>query len=136
MSHEDSAIQLRTLLERYVAAFIAGDMNSVKALWDPDASDRTYIGAELERPIFGAPALDAYYDELATVFVVTEGKVGDVAVRKVGGLAYVVTHIDCVFKTGTQKFAVRLRATILSRKRDGEWRFLHAHDSIQWKLES
>ncbi|WP_437675847.1 YybH family protein [Sorangium sp. So ce131] len=136
MSHEDIATQFRALLERYVAAFIAGDMDSVKALWDPDATDRTYIGAEVERPIFGAPDLDAYYDELATLFVVTKGRVGDVVVRKVGGLAYVVTSIDWAFTMGTQEFTTRIRASILSRKRDGEWRFLHAHESIQWKLAS
>ncbi|HTN86710.1 MAG TPA: nuclear transport factor 2 family protein [Sorangium sp.] len=134
MSDEDVAIQFRTLLERYVAAFVAGNMKQVKALWDPDAIDRTYISAELERPILGAPALEAYYDELASAFVVTEGKVGDVVVREVGGLAYVVTHIDWGFEMGAQKFAVRIRASILSRRRGGGWRFLHAHESIQWKI--
>ncbi|WP_437337885.1 YybH family protein [Sorangium sp. So ce394] len=136
MRHEDVAIQFRTLLERYVAAFVAGNMKQVKALWDPDAIDRTYIGAEIERPIFGAPALEAYYDELAGTFVVTEGKVGDVVVREMGGLTYVVAHIDWGFRMGAEKFAVRIRASILSRKRDGEWRFLHAHESIQWKIPS
>jgi ketosteroid isomerase-like protein len=134
MSHDDTVTEFRTLLERYAAAFVAGDMNPVKALWDPGATERTYIGAEVESPILGAPALEAYYDELARSFDVTAGRVGDIVVRKVGDLAYVVTHIDWVFKKGTQEFTLRIRASILSRKRRGEWRFLHMHESIQWKL--
>jgi uncharacterized protein (TIGR02246 family) len=127
--------EIRSVILEYAAAFLAGDVARAKALWDPEADDRIYVGAELTAPVVGRAALEAYYDGLMKMLVLSRGEVGDVRVRDLGDhLAYVVTHIDWTFSMSGQRVETPIRMTALLRRRGGRWRFIQMHESIRWQL--
>lgn len=58
---------LLDLIASFERCFTEGDLEGLKALWDPADDSPFYIAEEVEAPLIGMPALEGYWHEQSKV---------------------------------------------------------------------
>jgi hypothetical protein len=123
---EDSAREVRALLERYAEALSRIDVPALRALWDTDALGPFHVVDELHRPILTWPDLEHQWLRLSmrlssvrvTVLTsdVRELKDGIAIAYGVADWTYVGVDDDDV-RSGTSRLSA-----VATRASDGAWR--------------
>lgn len=129
----DNMNKIPATLARYASGWCEGNIEKILALWDEEYAEISYMPAELDAAVTGHASMRKYYNDVASAFSVSRGKIGEVTVRPLGDVVYAICDFDWEFKHGDAVIALPTRATFVLRERRGEWYFLHMHESIVWK---
>jgi uncharacterized protein (TIGR02246 family) len=128
-----STIDLKTeisavehLLERWMAAFAASDVDAIVATF---ASDATFIGTVSDTVIKANAGIRSYF-ELALVDRVRAASFERQSLQFAGDTVAIASGLNSTgeLSGGIWKHAVG-RLTIVAQKREGEWKIVHFHRS-------
>ncbi len=132
MTDAESSVQ--RLVEEYRAGFAAVDPARLIGIWDRDHEGLIYVAQERAEPMYGWPAIEAYYTALPTVIPVdevTEMRVDDVRIDVHGdvAVAFCNFHFSGARAGGGESFSADGRVTFVCRQRAGRWSVIHYHES-------
>ncbi|MBV9931328.1 MAG: nuclear transport factor 2 family protein [Alphaproteobacteria bacterium] len=132
MANEDEAA-IRGLIDERVSALRERDAARAVAMLAPDL-----VAFELAPPLVAdrptdAAATQAWFDGLAGP---VETEVRDLTVHVCGDVAFAhsLNRLRVVRKGGAVG-AFWMRSTLGFRKRDGEWKIVHAHTSVPMRMD-
>lgn len=122
--------QIRTLIEQWVAAIRAGDMDGVLADHAPDI-----VMFDVPPPYQGARGIDAYRDTWPGFFEwQARGAAFDIESLQVtasGDVGYAFALLRCGMPEElAAKPELRLRVTLGLRREEGRWVIAHEHHSF------
>jgi uncharacterized protein (TIGR02246 family) len=131
----DDETRIRELLDRWVAAIRAKDVDGSLAGWAPDV-----VAFDLIAPL-QYRGRDAVRRRLEDWFSSFEGPIGyeldhlAVATGDEAAFAHSLNHVEGTTTDG-RTVDMWWRATVCLRKRDGEWLVAHAHSSVPFDMTS
>jgi uncharacterized protein (TIGR02246 family) len=131
----DDETRIRRLLDGWVEAIRAKDVDGSLASWAPDV-----VAFDLIAPLQYRGA-DAVRRRLEDWFSSVAGAIGyelgelTVAAGDDVAFAHSLNHVDGT-TTGGTTIDMWWRATVCLRKVDGEWRVTHSHTSVPFDMES
>lgn len=133
MTSEDRA-QVSAVLDRFATGWRNADTEVLKNIWDREYPDSSYIASEKDSALFGHSAIAEYYDNALATFPITSMEISNVKMSGMDTLAHAFCDIAIGFQMNNQEHLVHPRATFVLRKRGGEWRVVHYHESIKWEF--
>lgn len=123
------------VLNALTLAIHAGDARAAIAAYSDDV-----IAYDLAPPLVQPPALVRDRAGLEEWFATWDGPVdiknGDMTVEVDGNLAvaWSLRHMTGV-KTGGHAQSLWFRTTVVLRRRDGDWKIAHIHDSVPFAMD-
>ncbi len=121
-------------------AFATGwrDANSalLKSTWDSEYPNLTYIASERLQPLSGYEEVCRYYDDTLSAFTIKSVEIDDVRIDVFGEFAHAFCSVHMGWAYQHLDRVDHPRATFVLRKRDGQWRVIHYHESIKWEFPS
>lgn len=131
--HKTDEEAILATLRRFSRAFDSFDTEQFMSTWDDEAAI-VYQPEELLRPIFDRDDLRAYFDHLPDVIRrFNDNRVIDFKLQVDGDVAtvYVRFWSRISFAKVPQTADGQIRQSFVLRRRDGEWRLVHYHESRQ-----
>ena len=117
------------VVEQWVAAFTASDVDAIVALYAPDAQ---FIGTGSRSAVSNPAAIRAYFERALLNNRPRSAELGEHAVTVLSDATVVVTGLDTVTSTreGVRTSAVG-RVTFVIARRGATWQIVHFHRSAQ-----
>jgi uncharacterized protein (TIGR02246 family) len=123
--------EAQAVADRFIAAFIAGDLEGTIALYSPDA---VYWGTQSPDLGTGTEALRKYfadnYAARATAPLKSTRTLTDTAVQVLSDETVVIAGR---WQAKRPNAVTPLRFTMVVHKKDGQWRIVHLHSSLRPK---
>ena len=132
VASEQEKRQIEATIQEWKSALLAKDPKRLKALWDQDYPQLLYIAEENNEPITDWASISKYYDGLSEFVEKLEVGAFDLSVDVLGdaGYAYVNFSIKAEVKGIDHLMKFNGRNTFILRKKGGQWRFIHFHESL------
>jgi ketosteroid isomerase-like protein len=126
--------QIGELVEEYRAGFASSDRQRLRAIWDRDHDGLIYVALEVAEPMYGWPAIAAYYDRLPSTHPadrVLEMRIEHPAINVLGDVATVFCRFHFVGEIAGQDdpFVADGRVTFVCRRCADGWAVVHYHES-------
>jgi uncharacterized protein (TIGR02246 family) len=130
MSQDEA--QIKAAVRGFPEAWLSNDSEAVVQLWDLEAADSlTFVVVESDTFILGPAAIRGYFHEMTRFVTLKAYEMSDPLVRFLSNdTAYTLCTFDWTYELGGKVLTSRARATILLRKRAGQWRYQHMHESV------
>lgn len=132
---DSSRSAVKTLVEKWTAAFIKKDVPTLRALWDDKYDGLVYQAEEFAAPLVTWLHIKHYYrDVLGLVLEKVEkfertglwiDVLGDVA------FAYTISDAVMMIAHSPDPYKASVRQTFVVRKVSGAWKIIHYHESLQ-----
>jgi uncharacterized protein (TIGR02246 family) len=125
--------EAQAVADKYIAAFIVGDLDATTALFSPDA---VFWGTESPDLGTSPEALRKYFADNYAARATAPLK----STRALTDTSALVLSDDTVVIAGRwqakrPKAVALLRFTIVVHKKDGQWRIVHLHSSLRPKAQ-
>jgi ketosteroid isomerase-like protein len=125
-------VEINELIGRFERGFKTLDAELLTSIWADD--DILYSPVELADPIRTVAELADYYRNISLLFSQVEDMdVFDTYQRTLADdcvVAYFRFRFHAVFLGAQSEHRVEGRASVVFRRRDGEWRGVHYHESL------
>ena len=124
--------QVEGVIREWEAALIAKSVERLKDLWDKDYPQLIYIAEEDNDAHRGFDAISAYYGNIPEFVRGFDWTTKETTVDVIGDMAY--AYVEFVVKADITGIDHQMtfdgRNTFILRKRDGQWKFIHYHESL------
>lgn len=132
---EKEGAAITALLDGWMAAFQAKDINGVRAAWDETYDGLVYQAEEFDGPLTSWLHIKHYYREVLTKVIESVDKwertglwinaTGDI------GFAFSVSNFSMSVKGAAKPYSGTVRQTFVVRRASGQWKIIHYHESLQ-----
>lgn len=122
------------VLRQFSGAFQTFDTDSFISTWDESMESIVYQPEELRHPIMSLKDLRAYFDNVPNVVKkMHDIRVIDFDIDIDGDVAIVYVRFWCriAFAKVVETVDGQIRQSFILRRRDGEWKIVHYHESRQ-----
>jgi ketosteroid isomerase-like protein len=129
---DDDVKAVRTAVGRFARAFAATDGSALARLWDDEYPYPAYQPEEIDAPLLNVADIFAYFDNLKSVIRgVFDIEPRHLQLDVIGDFAHVFSTATAtlVFVREDVRLEGEVRQSFVLRKRAGEWRFIHYHES-------
>lgn len=127
--------ELSSFLDRYAALYNRQAYAELLEMWDTDDPDVFYMAEEVDPPIYGWPAIKAYFDRPGSLEGI-RNEYSDVRARHLApdlALATYRLRFDLAVK-GMKPLSSFDRVVAVFRRRDGEWKLASYAEAPQAPL--
>lgn len=129
----DDVKTIQGMVERFIGAFCVVDPEPMKEFWPKDYSDIVYQSEENQHALGTHEEISSYWDNVPNSL---EGipKVEDADLRihvhsQDIATVYVYAMATAKFPGSEELYKAPFRATIVLKRLNGEWKFVHYHES-------
>jgi ketosteroid isomerase-like protein len=129
MSYEREA---REVVGRFGRALAAVDVKRLASLWDDDYAFPVFQPEERLAPLLSWDAVEAHIMHLPEVIKgVSDIRPLDFRLDVLGEVAVAYARVDAALHFVRENASLKgeVRQTLILRRRDGEWRVIHYHES-------
>jgi hypothetical protein len=140
--------KIENTINKLVLGWGAADAKPCQSAWDLTYPEAFLLLPEFDAPIFGPEAVKTYYDQLGKEYPQSKVEIGNLKITKVNDIddlahvsfdmpteVVIPEYPDAPIILKVKQFWVHSRASIVMRKRDGEWYIIYYHESIPWHPE-
>ena len=136
MKQVDQAVSdINALLNQWVGAFVAKDIDGLRKLWDSGYDGLVYQAEEFAAPLTTWPHIKHYYREVLTKIIekIERWHRTGLWVRVFGDAAYAYATTDFTMNVRhlTEPYNGTVRQTFVVRKANNDWKIVHYHESLQ-----
>ena len=129
---EQQKQEVKAIIEQWLDALNALDVDRAKSLWDQSYSQLLYIAEENNDAVVGWPGINDYYNGLADSVETHDATIDNLTVDVLGDVAYAY----CTFlgslkiKGFDHPMVFNERNTFVLRNIGGQWKIIHFHESM------
>ena len=124
--------EVAAVIRDWQTAFTAKTAEGLQSLWDEDYPQLIYIAEEDNDAHRGFDSISKYYSNIPAFVQSIEWTIKETSIDVIGDMAY--AYIEFLAKgeiTGIDhQLTFDGRNTFILRKRQGQWRFIHYHESL------
>lgn len=124
--------QVEAVIREWRASFVAKDVGRLKNLWDKDYPQLIYIAEEDNAAHRGFDAISKYYGNVPEFVKSLDWTIKETTVDVIGDMAY--AYVEFLVKADIKGIDHQMtfdgRDTFILRKRAGQWKFIHYHESL------
>lgn len=133
MSEEDDIAVIGAMVEKWIAAFCVVDPEPMKSFWPEGYEDIVYQSEENQHALSSREEIAKYWDHVpATLDSIDKVEDADVRIHIHGedfATVYLYAMASAKFPGADRLYRAPFRATIVLRRIDGEWKYIHYHES-------
>lgn len=129
---QDDARAVRRVIAQFSSGIANLDPAAMYAVWDRDYEGGVYQPEELVEPLFTAEEVRDYLDKFPSILEeASDIRSLDFRVDVLGDVAHAYSRSSArlTFHKLPEPVEGEVRQTFVLRKRDGQWRFIHYHES-------
>ena len=128
--HDKSRVE--AVIREWQAAFTAKSVERLKNLWDKDYPQLIHIGEEDNDALRSFNAISKYYDDIPGFVRSLDWTIKEITPDVIGDMAYAYLEYEVTADlTGfDHQMSCNGRTTFILRKRDGQWKLIHSHESL------
>lgn len=135
-SSEETHRQITAVLDIWIKAFLAQDVNGVRSVWDDTYDSLVYQCEEMAGPLTNWRHIKHYYREVLTKLIKKVEKFDRTGLwisSDAGGLgfAYQVSDFTMLVHGVDAPYSGSVRQTFVLRQVGGKWKVVHYHESLQ-----
>ncbi len=122
---------VEAVIQEWMSALNAGDIEGVKGVWDKSYDSLVFIAEENDDALHGWSGVDGYYDGLAGV-TRADWKMDNLKIDVLGDAAwaYLTFVVEADIKDFNRTMVFPGRNTFILRKVGGQWKIIHYHESL------
>jgi ketosteroid isomerase-like protein len=132
---DQTTAAVTALLNLWVGAFVAKDVDGLRNLWDNTYDGLIYQAEEFAGPLTTWIQIKHYYREVLSKVIlrVERWHRTGLWIRTFGdtAYAYATTDFTMVVKNVSQPYRGTVRQTFLVRRLNDGWKIVHYHESLQ-----
>ncbi|MDJ0922571.1 MAG: nuclear transport factor 2 family protein [Henriciella sp.] len=122
-----------SFLQAFEAAWNNGDFTAVQALWSPEVEEPWHFPEELEHPVIGWAALEAYLEAANQAIHAFAVKTSDGAIKSAGAEGLYVFRFNMLWRAAMKPAATPIGAHVkvsgLLKMTQGEMKLIHYMES-------
>jgi ketosteroid isomerase-like protein len=128
----DDVTQINDMVQRWIQAFCVVDSETMKTFWPRDHPDLVYQSEEIAVALSTYEEIAAYWDHVPeTLESIPAVEDADVRIHVHGDVAtvYLYALASAKFPGAERLYRAPFRASIVLRRLDEGWRYVHYHES-------
>lgn len=129
---EQDRQQIVTVVEQYRRGFATLDVETLKAIWDQEYDNIIYVAQEAVQPVRGRARVEQYYKSAFEVLSrVKTMTISDLSLDVFGEIAFAFCtfHFEGELQGESEPRIADGRNTFILRRKNGEWKVIHFHES-------
>ena len=120
------------VIREWQAAFTDKSVDRLKGVWDHEYQQLLYIAEEDNEAHRGIDGISKYYSNIPAFVQSIDWNIKETTIDVIGDMAY--AYVEFLAKGDITGIDHQLtfdgRTTFILRKRDGQWKFIHYHESL------